>query len=206
MISFLKENTAFSSPQTHDIEILIMLFADDIILLSATIAGLHNQITALYNAAHRLRLQVNLNKTKVMFSRKGGSPFCQRKMVLWHWRLEVANTYRYLGLTFWTRLSFKIATDGEHTTRAKRGTINILKTLRRLNCFSPGLFFKLFDAQIVPSLLYGSELWGFEPYQWRCGKSAHTSLYTSAECPVVYPKRHGPRWLGKISAICKQCR
>ena len=141
-----------------------MLFADDIILLSATIAGLHNQITALYNAAHRLRLQVNFNKTIVMFFSKEGSPFCQRKMVLWHWRLEVANTYRYLGLTFWTRLSFKVATDGEHLTRAKRGTIEILKTRRRLNCFSPGLFFKLFDAQIVPSLLYGSEFWGFEPY------------------------------------------
>ena len=73
------------------------------------------------------------------------------------------NTYRSLGLTFSTRLSFKVATDGEHLTRAKRGTIEILKTLRRLNCFSPGLFFKLFDAQIVLSL-YGSELWGFETY------------------------------------------
>ena len=50
----------------NDIEIFIMSFADDIILLSATIAGLQNQITALYNDANRLRLQVNFNKTKVM--------------------------------------------------------------------------------------------------------------------------------------------
>ena len=50
-----------------------MLFADDIVLLSATIIGLQNQITALYNAANRLKLQVNLSKTKVMFFfRKGG--------------------------------------------------------------------------------------------------------------------------------------
>ncbi|WP_419587469.1 RNA-directed DNA polymerase, partial [Thiolapillus sp.] len=48
----------------NDIEIFIMLFADDIVLLSATIIGLQNQITALYNAANRLRLQVNLSKTK----------------------------------------------------------------------------------------------------------------------------------------------
>ena len=73
-------------------------------------------------------------------------------------RLEVVNTYRYLELTFSARLSFRVATDGEHLTRAKRGTIEILKTLRRLNCFSPGLFFKLFDAQLDLSLLYGSEL------------------------------------------------
>ena len=85
------------------------------------------------------------------------------------------NTCRYLGLTFSTRLSFKVAIDGEHLTRAKRGTIEILKTLRRLNRFSPGLLFKLFDAQIVPSLLYGSELSGFDPYD-AVEKGAHTSL------------------------------
>ena len=73
------------------------------------------------------------------------------------------NTHRHLGLTS-TRLSFRVATDDEHLTRAKRGTIEILKTLRRLNCFPPGLWLKLFDAQIASSLLYGSELWGFEQY------------------------------------------
>ena len=49
----------------NDIEIFIMLFSDDI-ALSASVIGLQNQITALYNAANRLRLQVNLSKTKVM--------------------------------------------------------------------------------------------------------------------------------------------
>ena len=49
-----------------------MLFEDNIVLLSATIIGLQNQITALYNAANRLRLQVNLSKTRVMMFRKGG--------------------------------------------------------------------------------------------------------------------------------------
>ena len=56
----------------NDIEIFIMLFADDIDLLFATIIGLQNQITALYTAANRLRLQVNLSKTRVMMFRKGG--------------------------------------------------------------------------------------------------------------------------------------
>ena len=101
-----------------------------------------------------------------MVFRKGGHHSARGRWYYGTERLEVVNTYRYLGLTFSMRLSFKVATDGEQLTRAKHGTVEILKTLglRRLNCFSPGLFFKLFDAQIVPSLLYGSELWGFEPY------------------------------------------
>jgi len=82
-----------------------MLFADDIILLSATIAGLQNQITALYNAANRLRLQVNFNKTKVMVFRKGGHPSARERWCYGSERLEVVNTYRYLGLTS-TPLSF----------------------------------------------------------------------------------------------------
>ena len=141
-----------------------MLFADDIVLLSATIIGLQNQITALYNAANRLRLQVNLSKTKVMVFRKGGYLSARERWFFGTERLEVVNTYRYLGLTFSTRLSFRVATDREHLTFAKLGTVEILKTPKRLNRFSPGLFFKLFDTQIVPSLLYGSELLGFKQH------------------------------------------
>ena len=36
-------------------------------------------------------------------------------------------------------------------------------TLRKLRCSSRKVFFKLFDAQVVPSLLYSSGLWGYEP-------------------------------------------
>ena len=142
----------------------MMLFADDIALLSATIVSLQNQITALCKAANRLIVYVDLSKTKVMVFRKGGYLSARERWFYSTERLEVVNTYRYLGLTFSTRLSFRVATDGEYLTRAKRGTIDILKALRRWNCFSHGLFFKLFDAQIAPSLLYGSEFWGFEQH------------------------------------------
>ena len=80
----------------NDIDIFIMLFADDIILLSATIAGLQNQITALYNAANRLRLQVNFSKTKVMVFRKEGHLSTREKWYYGSERLEVVNTYHYL--------------------------------------------------------------------------------------------------------------
>ena len=102
-----------------------MLCADDIVLLSATIIGLQNQITALYNAANRLRLQVNLSKTKVMVFRKRGYLSARERWFYGTERLEVVNTYRYLRLTFSTRLSFRVATDGEHLTRAKRSTMEI---------------------------------------------------------------------------------
>ena len=40
----------------NDIEICIMLFADDIILMAATIAGLQNQLNVLHDCLQRLLL------------------------------------------------------------------------------------------------------------------------------------------------------
>ena len=53
----------------HD-EIFSLLFADDIALVSSTPSGLQNQINSLEKASKSLGLTVNLDKTKVRFSRK----------------------------------------------------------------------------------------------------------------------------------------
>ena len=74
-------------------------------------------------------------------------------------KLEVVNSYKYLGLTFSTRLSFSAAVE-YMAVRAQKSTIEILATLNRIDCNSAEIFFKLFDAQVVPTLLYGAELWG----------------------------------------------
>ena len=97
-----------------------------------------------------------------MIFRKGGHLSVKEKCVFGNQRLEVVNLYKYLGFIFSTKLSFDVATNGEHLTRVRRGTFEIIKTLRKLGCSSPSLFFKLFDAQIVPSLLYGSEMCGIK--------------------------------------------
>ena len=100
----------------------------------------------------------------MMIFLKGGHLSVKEQWVFGNQRLEVVNSYKYLGFIFSTKLSFDVATNGEHLTSARRGTVEIIKTLRKLGCSSTSLFFKLFefDAQIVPSLLYGSELWGIK--------------------------------------------
>jgi hypothetical protein len=53
-------------------EIFLLLFADDICLISTTPAGLQNQLDNLEKASTPLGLTVNLKKTIVMVFRKGG--------------------------------------------------------------------------------------------------------------------------------------
>ena len=61
-------------------------------------------------------------------------------------------------------LSYNIGTE-DFVSRAKKGRIEILKALRTYGCYSCSVFFKLFDAQIVPSLLYAAEIWGHREYK-----------------------------------------
>ena len=53
------------------IQILIMLFADDVVLLSYTVIGLQRQLTILRDTAKKLGL-VNLQKANVVVFRNGG--------------------------------------------------------------------------------------------------------------------------------------
>ena len=54
------------------IELFILLFADDIVLLSDTIVGLQNQLAVLARNAMKLDLDVNLDTTNIVTFRNGG--------------------------------------------------------------------------------------------------------------------------------------
>ena len=53
-------------------ELFLLMFVDDIVLLSSTPAGLQNQLNVFCEVANRLGLLVNLEKTKIVVFRKGG--------------------------------------------------------------------------------------------------------------------------------------
>ena len=54
------------------IQILIMLFADDVVLLSHTVIGLQQQLSILRDTAKKLGLVVNSQKSNVVVFRNGG--------------------------------------------------------------------------------------------------------------------------------------
>jgi len=139
--------------------IYLILFADDIVLISDTVVGLQNQLSTLKEGADTLGLIVNEQKTKVMVFRNGGHLAEHEKWFLGKVRLEIVNEYRYLGTVFSTRLSLNTL-QLDLTRRARAGMLQVMKCMHKLDCVSPDLFFKLFDAQVQSALLYSSELWG----------------------------------------------
>jgi hypothetical protein len=141
-------------------EFFLLLFADDIGLISTTFAGLQNQIDNLQTASELLGLSVNLDKTKIKVFRKGERT---SKKETWFYKgqqIEIVNKYKYLGFTSTTKLSFDLAL-GEVVGKAKGKVVEILRTMWNLGTADLCMFFKLFDAQVKPMILYASEIWGY---------------------------------------------
>ena len=73
--------------------------------------------------------------------------------------MSVVCTYTYLGIFFTTKLTFTKALE-EMAGKARKCVISICRTLWRLGDVPAAIFLKLFDVQVKPMLLYGSEVWG----------------------------------------------
>ena len=142
-----------------NVVIYLLLFADDIALVADTVIGLQNQLNQLQRGADALGLVVNRDKTKVMVFRNGGFLAENEKWYLSGDRLEVVPEYKYLGTMFTTRLSFNLL-QSDLVHRAKASVAQVIRCMRKLQCMSPEVFFKLFDAQVASVLLYSAETWG----------------------------------------------
>ena len=140
-------------------EIFSLWFADDVALLSTTPAGLQRQLDSLSSASKHLGLSINNRKTKVMVFRRGGFLAKGERWSIGGENLEVVNRYKYLGFIFTTKISLTAPLD-DQAVRAKQKTVQLLRTMRSLHTQSVTVFFKLFDAQVLPALLYGAQLWG----------------------------------------------
>ena len=107
-------------------ELFLLLFVDDIVLLFDMVPGLQNQINNLENAADKLGLVVNTDKTKAVVFRNGGFLPAHEKWMISDSKIEVVTQYKYLGVT----LSTKLCTNtilSDLVTRAKAASIQILR-------------------------------------------------------------------------------
>ena len=117
------------------VEIFILLFADDVILVSDTVCGLQNQLNVLCNIANHLGLVVNFDKSNNIEFRNGGRIALCEKWKYGDTPLKIVNVYTYLGLYLSTRLFFSHALN-YMSQQAKKGVICIFKLLWSIGAVS----------------------------------------------------------------------
>ena len=156
---YLLENNS-GSIEITSILLCLLLFADDLVLLSDLSTGLQKSIQILGDYCSKWDLRINLEKTKVMefiFSRRNDpSPLYN----LYNQKIEVTKTYRYLGIVTTSNGSLKSATD----TLAKQGQKSLfclLKKALKLQFPNSIVLSHLFDSLVRPVLEYGCETWGY---------------------------------------------
>ena len=107
-------------------ELLILLFADDIVLISDNVQGLQRKIIILLQISELLGLTVHTGKSKVVVFRNGGHLAAHEKWFINNTPLKVEVEYTYLGIVFSTRLRHT-CTQNYLATRAKTAFIRIDK-------------------------------------------------------------------------------
>ena len=113
-------------------EVLLLMFADDIACISDTISGLQKQLNILSTYCATYKLQVNIDKTKVLIFKKGGQLSRREK---WYYNghiLETVNGFSYVGVHFTSNLSmYKMAESA--STKAKRVLAYLFNSFNELS-------------------------------------------------------------------------
>ena len=134
----------------------LLLYVDDLILISQTAHGLKEHLRALEHFYQEVGMQVNISKTKIMIfslSRKGkpttfifeGNP------------LEIVKQYKYLGIDFHYKLSWE-------TCRAKRvqggwkASFALPNGCRKVELWDWKTKKTLLGLLVTPVVLYGCEV------------------------------------------------
>ncbi len=142
----------------NDTEINALSWADDLIIMSSSRAGLQRRLNKLESYCWKWGLSVNTLKTKVMVMEKGFSKEIRDNLTLLGDNLEYVRHFKYLGIIVNYDGSFKrtIADRIEKATKCIHSIRNAISNHTNISC---RLAESIFEKQISPILLYGCPLW-----------------------------------------------
>ena len=167
-----------------------LMYADDIILLSTSAAGLQEKLNLLDKFCQDWCLSVNTQKTKILIFNKSGK-LVNTMFKLDNTVLECVNKYKYLGVTFCASGSFTHAQE-ELYKKATKAYFKLSKDFLSLN---PNVHTSMhvFDHTIKPILLYGCEIWGtFNPFsaKFRNGFEdlCFDQIYSNQKAEILHQK------------------
>ncbi|MCG8046600.1 MAG: reverse transcriptase family protein, partial [Candidatus Thiodiazotropha endolucinida] len=141
-----------------ELQIFLLMFADNTVLFSYTPQGLQSLLDKLHIYCLKWNITVNIRKTVVLTFKKG-SRIENVDIYYNNERLQNVGKFTYLGVT--------LSANGKVYQAQKSLAEQGMKALFSIN----GLFdsvnlnvsekIKIFDAMVSPILSYGSEIWGF---------------------------------------------
>jgi len=136
-----------------------LLYADDTIVMAESENELQTALNAVKEYCDLWKLTVNLKKTKVLIFSRGKI----KKIPKFYYgeaQVDVDFSYTYLGvlINYNGRSQKAIA---KQVKQARKASFNLSTKVRKLR-LPIDVHIELFDKVVLPVLLYGSEVWGYE--------------------------------------------
>ena len=137
----------------------VLLYADDTIILAESPKELQKALDALYDYCKVWNLKVNISKTNiVIFSR--GKIQIYPIFKYGDQTIDVVENYTYLGTIMNYNGKYSKAIE-KQISQANRAVFSLRAKQAKFK-LPLDILFNLFDALVIPILLYGSEIWGYE--------------------------------------------
>ena len=146
----------------HQTRLSCLMYADDLVIFSETENGMKKCLAKLECFCSKWRLSVNTTKSKILIINQPKRHDISFR--LFKNKLEIVNSYKYLGIIIDKTTNFKSATE-ELGKKATRAYYAIKKHFNFNNNTATKTAIKLFESMVQPILLYGCEIWGM--FGWR---------------------------------------
>jgi hypothetical protein len=154
-------NSAKTGIDIGDKHVSILVYADDIALISKSENDLQKALDTVYRWSTQNMIKFNKSKSNVVHYRKKGQGKTQFTFRLGDATLSLESYYKYLGLYLDEYLNYNVTAKflGSAGNRALGAVINKFKVFNGLGYQT---FTKLFEIGVCPILEYGAEIWGFK--------------------------------------------
>ncbi|KAI5739248.1 hypothetical protein M8J77_016856 [Diaphorina citri] len=175
---------------TSSVDILLLLYADDLILMGSSPVDLQKKLTLLFSYCQENKMLVNESKSKVVIFRRGGRI---SRFDVFHYgdrRLEVCSDYNYLGILFSSHGVFHKASQ-QALSKGRLAIANVKNILSNSKTDSYEGRMKLFDAIVKTTVLYGAEVWGcrYAEVLEKCQSQFLKTVYCLPRCTPGYMLR-----------------
>ena len=142
------------------IQIFLLLFADDTVLFAETAADLQLLLDNLKVYCNKWNISVNIDKSKVVVF-KSGYRRINCRLYFDNTEIEIVSSFTYLWVTLISNERFFQA-QKSLAEQANKALFSLNKLFDKdsLNITEK---LKLFDSMVLPILNYGCEIWGFHP-------------------------------------------
>ena len=136
-----------------------LLYVDDTALIATNASDLPQSLDVFFQYCNKWTPKINANKTKIIIFNGNGNDY-KKVFTIGNHELDNVRDYKYLGITFTKQNKFNITKilSKQKATKAMYFVLSKSKD----NNFSVECKLKLFDSLVLPVVLYGCEIWGYE--------------------------------------------